>query len=217
MSISFPQDLLHQTLTVSSTEILSMATGIIAQCDISRNTYYILVLVYSVTGFLGDWLLTFVMVFTLNKVLREHLGNFSIANKYSLLVVMGLVAAVSIAQLAVSCYNIWTVTDAGYYKNALYEPAERLRVAWAAICLAATLAGGAFAITTIRAMRSRRHACGVSLLSHSPRLRPLTIARICWVGSSRWLSPCSFGICSASYSPSRICLLHTAATFSPIK
>jgi len=115
---------------------------------------------------LSYWLLLFVVVFTLNTMLREQLGHTTAIYKYLLLAVMGVMGALTCAHIGLTSYIYWSQTEAGQstrlYRRVPYLASQQLRVAYYSLYLVSVLASGGLALLTIMSLRSRRSPAGVS-------------------------------------------------------
>ncbi|KAF2853985.1 hypothetical protein T440DRAFT_476597 [Plenodomus tracheiphilus IPT5] len=137
---------------------IELSATVLLECNtVVRSSYYALAIAMTVFYYLAYWILLFIVVYTLNTMLREHLGSSSSTLKIVLLAIVGVMFAVTAAHIGITSYNLWTATDAGYSSNAnfIIHPAERLRTAWNVLYFLSVIAAGFFALMTLFAMRSR--------------------------------------------------------------
>lgn len=106
----------------------------------------------------------FVVVYTLNTMLRQYLGKTSVIIKAILVAIVGIMFFVTVAHMSMASYNLWAASDAGYNANAEFviEAAERLRTAWNVLYFLSVILAGALSLFTVFAMRSRHLSGGVS-------------------------------------------------------
>ncbi|KAH9861628.1 hypothetical protein J1614_011380 [Plenodomus biglobosus] len=137
---------------------LELCAVVLLECDaVVSSNYYSIAIAMTVFYSLAYWTLLFVVVYTLNTMLRERLGNSSSMIKIFLLAIVGVMFAITAAHMGVSCWNLWAVTDAGYWSDAdlIARPAEQLRTAWNVMYFLSVVAGGILALITAFSMRSR--------------------------------------------------------------
>lgn len=130
------------------------------------STYFGIYIATNIFYYLAYWLLLCVVVYILNTMLREHLGGMTRVYKVIYIAILGFMFALTVAQIGLSSYNLWTQTNAGYDANAepVIYPAEGLRIAYIVLYLVSVLVSGALSLQAIFAMRSRRLPGGVSPL-----------------------------------------------------
>jgi len=142
---------------------LDLVGSVLRECGtVDLDSYYSLSIATSIFYYLAYYALLFVVAYTLNIMLRSHLGGSIMPFKIILLAILAIMFALSCAIMGVNSYNNWTQTSAGYDADAelLMEPAERLRVAYSVLFLLSVLISGGLSLITIFAMRSRRLAGG---------------------------------------------------------
>ncbi|CAO2654286.1 Nn.00g110190.m01.CDS01 [Neocucurbitaria sp. VM-36] len=142
---------------------LDLISSVLVECGtVNLNSYYSLLIASNVFWYVGYWLLLFVIVYVLNTMLRERLGGVTVVFKVIYLAILGLMFALTCGQIGLSCYNLWTQTDAGYDAGAqlLTYSAERVRIAYSVLYFLSVLASGALSLVTVFSLRSRRHATG---------------------------------------------------------
>jgi hypothetical protein len=164
---------LRQTLTTFRAYALDLVGNVLRECGtVDLDSYYSLSIATSIFYYLAYYALLFVVAYTLNIMLRNHLGGSIMPFRIILLAMLAVMFALSCAMMGINSYNNWTQTSAGYDAHAelLMEPAERLRVAYSVLFLLSVLISGGLSLVTIFAMRSRRLAGGVSL-----QLQPLLL------------------------------------------
>lgn len=118
----------------------------------------------------GNWLLLFVVVWTLNKILRDHLGYHSTISKVifmALLVFMGLLTS---ARIVLGSYNSWayTVYLSDSYTSMLYEAADKLGIVYWAFYLSSTIVSLSFSLSTVCSMKSK-HLAGAVRYTRAPK------------------------------------------------
>ncbi|KAF1848429.1 uncharacterized protein K460DRAFT_275791 [Cucurbitaria berberidis CBS 394.84] len=142
---------------------LELIAAILQECDtINTDRYYSLLIATNVFWYLAYWLLLFVVVYVLNTMLRERLSGVTAVYKVIYIAILGVMFAITCGQIGLTCYNLWTQTEAGYDANAdlIVHPAEQLRVAYSVLYLISVIASGALSLMTIATLRSRRHPVG---------------------------------------------------------
>ena len=115
---------------------------------------------------IGYWLLLFVVIYVLNIMLRRQLGGPIAIFKVICLVIVGVMLALICGYIGVTCYNAWTVSEAGLFGDLepLYQEAAQLGTATNVLALVSILAGGGLALMTLFSLRSRQHPASVSSL-----------------------------------------------------
>lgn len=154
-----------RALTILSSSGLDLISSVLLECDaVTRTSYYSLGIAYNVFYYLGCWSLLFVVVYTLNTMLRQYLGKTSVIIKAILVAIVGIMFFVTVAHMSMASYNLWAASDAGYNANAEFviEAAERLRTAWNVLYFLSVILAGALSLFTVFAMRSRHLSGGVS-------------------------------------------------------
>jgi hypothetical protein len=116
---------------------------------------------------LSAWLLLYVFIFTLNTMLREQLGPTSVVYKRVLFNIVGIVGAATCAEIGLSGYTIWFLTDAGWhiplgYGHTLTRVFWSYRLAYYSLYIASLLVSGGLALISIIFLPSRRSPAGVS-------------------------------------------------------
>lgn len=147
-----------------STYALSVISQVLQECDtITIYDYYNWQIPIVIFSFLSYWLLLFVVVYTLNAMLREHLGQFTAVFKIACLAIVGIMGALTCGLIGVVSYNRWTNTEAGLDRDATFfvDAEVNLRIAYWVLYLLSVLAAGALALLTIFQLRSRRDRGGV--------------------------------------------------------
>lgn len=131
---------------------------LLKECEVGSyyGIYYWRIAIDIFSG-VGNWLLLFVVVWTLNKILREHLGYHSTVSKtifMALLVFMGLLTA---ARIVLGSYNSWayTVISPDPYTSMLWEAAEKLGIVYWVFYLSSTIVSLSFSLSTIASMKSK--------------------------------------------------------------
>ncbi|KAF2027895.1 hypothetical protein EK21DRAFT_70981 [Setomelanomma holmii] len=134
------------------TYILSVISTVLQQCGtIGYYDYFNWAIAITVFAFLGYWLLLFVVVYTLNSMLRAQTGHRPVVFKIVTLAIVVLMGILTCTLIGMQSYNNWTQTEAGYDTNAdaiIWETA-RFRVAYYALYMLSVLASGALALITI--------------------------------------------------------------------
>ncbi|KAI8938269.1 hypothetical protein NX059_005928 [Plenodomus lindquistii] len=158
---------------------LDLVSMVLLECGTVASTLYSLAIASSIFYLLAYWTLLFVVVYTLNTLLREHLESPSKAIKMLLLAIVGVMFAITAAHIGVTSYNLWAATDDGYSSNAnfIIHPAEQLRVAWNVMYFLSVITAGVLSLLTIFAMRSRRQS-GSGLLGW---VIALTFSMAVWI------------------------------------
>lgn len=130
----------------------------------NQDSYLSLLIANNVFWYLAIWTLLFVVVYTLNSMLRERLGGVTILFKAIYLAIVGLMFVLTCGEIGVASYNIWTQTEAGDEADAfpIVHPAEQLRLAYNVMYFLSVIASGALSLMTIFALRSKLHPLGVS-------------------------------------------------------
>lgn len=114
-------------------------------------------------------LLLFVVVYTLNMMLRQQLGHVSKILKIALLVIVVFMGAITCVRIGLRSYYNWTFMqglNSSWSSRAarvqFMLAVQRFSMAWDALYLLSVLAAGALALMTIVQLRSRRSPAGVS-------------------------------------------------------
>ncbi|KAF6791646.1 hypothetical protein CSOJ01_14331 [Colletotrichum sojae] len=145
----------------------SWISRLLQECQVGSHdgVYYWQIAIDIFSG-VGNWLLLFVVVWTLNKILREHLGYHSTVSTIifmALLVFMGLLTA---ARIVLGSYNSWayTIISPDSYTSMLWEAAEKLCIVYWVFYLSSTIVSLSFSLSAIASMKSK-HLDGA--VSHS--------------------------------------------------
>ena len=205
MSASVRLDQLQHIANCLSSSFMDMVGYIMYQCNaLPYDHSYNMDIASTLFYYLAVWLLLFVVVFTLNMLLREHLGVPTAAFKVILFILVGVLAAVTIVKVVVECYTLWTYTSAGYHLTTPQRATEAVRVVYTTIVLCCILISGGLSAKTVLSMRARRHVGGVR--STSPTLLYLTNSQ---AGSFR-LGSCSYNFVDAMVHSCdrRCCSIH---------
>lgn len=134
---------------------LDIASTVLVECEtLAGSSYYSIAIAMTVFYYLAYWTLLFVVVYMLNTTLRDHT---IVIIKIVLLAIVGIVFAITAAHIGVSSWNLWAVTDAGYWSNSrlIIRSAKELRVAWSVLYLLAVLAAGVLALMSSRQYGSK--------------------------------------------------------------
>jgi len=141
----------------------SIVATVLSQCEVGdSDSIYNWNIAITVFTYLGYWLILFVLVYQLGAMLREQVGKFSLPFKIIYLAVMGVMGALTVSLMGVACYNLWTLTDAGTYRDgdSLFMTAAHFRVAYYVLYMLSVLGAGALALITVLSLRSRSNPAG---------------------------------------------------------
>jgi hypothetical protein len=154
-------------LTRPSAFGLGLIAGTLRECDqISYDDYYKVNIALSVLNGIGFWLLLVVIVWTLNSMLREHLGHRLKASKAVCLAIVVLMGLFSFVVTVLRCYLQWLATTDGLYSGrpVFITEYQYISLVFWVLYLASVLISGVFALLAVRAMRSKQVFGGVSSL-----------------------------------------------------
>ena len=132
------------------------------------ETYTGLNITSSILYYLSIWGLLFVVVYKLNNMIRKQLGAVGMIYKTVPLALLGIMAALFIAELALASYvSVGMNNDYYYYDNlaSIAIVTYRLRLAIMVVYLVMVLISAVLAGMTISALRTRRLPGGVSTKS----------------------------------------------------
>ncbi|RAR05032.1 hypothetical protein DDE83_007566 [Stemphylium lycopersici] len=143
--------------------ILGLVNSIVVQCsDVTTETFNGLNITSNVLYYLGIWGLLFAVTYKLNNMLRKQLGAVGMIYKAVPLALLGIMAALFVAQLALSSY-VSVGMNSYYYHDNLASIAMityRLRIATMVVYLVMVLISAVLAGMTISALRTRRLPAG---------------------------------------------------------
>jgi hypothetical protein len=145
-------------LTTGSGYACSIIATVLLQCE-ATEIYSIYRLQIPITIFinLSYWFLLFVVVFTLNSMLRQQLGH------------VGIMGALTAGKIGLSSYINWSQTEVGWsrssYNRGLVLTLQQYNVAYYSLYLVSVLVSGGLALMSIMSLRSRRSPAGVSHIS----------------------------------------------------
>jgi len=149
-------------------QMCSVVASVLLQC---RQTDFYSVYSWNIatTVFynLSYILLLFVVVYTLNMMLRQQLGHVSKILKIALLVIVVFMGAITCVRIGLRSYYNWTFMqglNSSWSSRAarvqFMLAVQRFSMAWDALYLLSVLAAGALALMTIVQLRSRRSPAG---------------------------------------------------------
>lgn len=161
-----------------STYASSIVATVLRECGTTDYfSYYSWAIAINIFYWIACFLLMFVVVYTLNTMLRAQLGHASAIYKYGLLAIMVILGLLTCGQIGFSSYINWTQTQSsngfGFSRDLPYEAAQQYRAAINAFYLVSILAAAALAFMTLMSLRSRRSPAGVSrapIPTHLPLL-----------------------------------------------
>jgi hypothetical protein len=137
---------------------------------------------------IGYWLLLVVVVYTLNIMLRQQLGQVPALLKIALLSIVGLMGVLTGVKIGLTSYVTWTQLNGyssfGYrYGSFSYTAVQQFTTAYMSLYLVSVFAAGALALMSIMSLRSRRGPAGVSLVESLPTTNQLTVLQdlVGWV------------------------------------
>jgi hypothetical protein len=157
-------------LTTGSGYACSIIATVLLQCE-ATEIYSIYRLQIPITIFinLSYWFLLFVVVFTLNSMLRQQLGHTSTIYKGALIAIVGIMGALTAGKIGLSSYINWSQTEVGWsrssYNRGLVLTLQQYNVAYYSLYLVSVLVSGGLALMSIMSLRSRRSPAGVSHIS----------------------------------------------------
>ncbi|KZL87960.1 hypothetical protein CI238_12565 [Colletotrichum incanum] len=132
---------------------------LLRECEVGSyyDFYYWAIAVNILIG-IGNWLLLFVIVWTLNTMLQEHLGYRMNACKVICIVIIAVTGMLTCARIGLNSYNLWTVPE--YWlpseTEILYDAYPKLNVAYWGFYLLSTITSGVFSLITTISLKSRR-------------------------------------------------------------
>jgi hypothetical protein len=113
---------------------------------------------------IGQYLLLVVVVWGVNELLRDQLGNSPSYFRIVYYVVLGFMGMFTLGYIGFQSYNFWSVSTAGQDAGAETYGLEEVKVeiAYFVFYLLSVFVAGAMAIMSVLSMRSRNYATGVS-------------------------------------------------------
>jgi hypothetical protein len=127
---------------------------------------------------ISQWLLLFVVVYTLNIMLRQQLGHVPMILKMALLFVVGLMGVLTCVKIGLTNY-LNSMQLKGYsrygYGSISYLAVQHFNTAYISLYLVSVFAAGALALMSIMSLRSRRGPAGVSCVESLPNKNQLTV------------------------------------------
>ncbi|KAF1942506.1 hypothetical protein EJ02DRAFT_454198 [Clathrospora elynae] len=144
--------------------ILSFVFGLIStvlmECSTTDiPTYYDLTTTSNVFYSLGTWELLFVVVYTLNTMLRKHIGGLTTVFRVVFIAIVGVMFLVICGQTVLSAYNLAALSESyyrGHDRHVFIEAQKKLGLAETVLYLLSVVASGGLSLMAIFAMRSRR-------------------------------------------------------------
>ncbi|KAK1958806.1 hypothetical protein LY78DRAFT_725633 [Colletotrichum sublineola] len=132
---------------------------LLQECKVGSyyDFYYWAIAVNILIG-IGNWLLLFVIVWTLNTMLQEHLGYRMNVCKVICKVILAVTGMLTCARIGLSSYNLWTIPEYWFPSELeiLYDGYLKLNVAYWGFYLLSTITSGVFSLITIISLKSRR-------------------------------------------------------------
>lgn len=132
----------------------------------SMYDYYNFVITYIVFFNIGQWLLLFIQVWGVNRMLSKRLGSGQAVVKIATLAITGVMAALTAGYTGISCYNRWTIVASSGYSRYMdltkMDDERKLAVAYWVLYLLSVIAGGAISGALLMQIRSKSIAINVS-------------------------------------------------------
>lgn len=137
---------------------MSNIMTVLSECDtVDNNSFYPVAIVYSVLYKIADYFLLVVAVWGVNIILRDRLGSYPAFMKIVINSTLSFMALLTIPLIAIRCYNLFQLTDAGGSDRILYAYIQ-LSVAYWTLYLVNLLVGGILALISISQLRTRQIA-----------------------------------------------------------
>ncbi|KAF2274795.1 uncharacterized protein EI97DRAFT_89215 [Westerdykella ornata] len=124
------------------------------------NDYLAIAITAGVLLPLAEFLLLVLVVWSLNKALRDPLGGRQFLFKISSAAMLAVVGCITCAVIGLSSYNTWTATDDGRGSDPLNSEMQQLSLAYYILYLLASVTGSAISVVTILALRSHGRPAG---------------------------------------------------------
>jgi hypothetical protein len=155
-------------LTKHSGWALLLLGTTLSQCSVFDNVYdwYNFVITYTVFFNIAQWLLLFVQVWGVNRMLVQRLGSGQAVVKIVTLAITGIMAALAAGLTGLGCYNRWQLTSSVSYSRyrSLHtrDDERKLGAAYWILYLLSVLAGSAISVALLLRIRSKSIAVNVS-------------------------------------------------------
>ncbi|KAL5374421.1 hypothetical protein DPSP01_011950 [Paraphaeosphaeria sporulosa] len=137
---------------------------VLRECWVLPNIldYYNFAITFNILFNIGQWLLLFIQVWGVNRLLSKRLGSGQAVVKIATLAVTGVMAALTAGYIGLYSYNRWTVVNSWRYD----EPSEhidrtkldderKLAAAYWILYLLSVVAGGAISAALLMQLRSK--------------------------------------------------------------
>ncbi|KAJ4347184.1 uncharacterized protein N0V89_011123 [Didymosphaeria variabile] len=142
--------------------------------------YYDFVIVFSIFFNIGQWILLFIVVWGVNRLLSQRLDSSQGIVKVATLAIVGVMAALTAGYTGLNCYNTWQAMargTSGYryvvnYKT--YYDAEKFAVAYDVLYILSVVAGGAISMALLMKLRSK----GIAINDVIKRIVALTLCMV---------------------------------------
>ncbi|WQF87721.1 hypothetical protein CDEST_12735 [Colletotrichum destructivum] len=123
------------------------------ECDVGSyyDFYYWKIAVNVLIG-IGNWFLLFVIVWTLNTMLQEHLGYRMTSCKVVCIVILAVTGMLTCARIGLGSYDLWILAE---YWESSYDAYPKLNVAYWGFYLLSTVTSGIFSLITAIPLNSR--------------------------------------------------------------
>lgn len=143
------------------------------------NHYFDFVITYYVLFNIGQWLLLFIQVWGVNRLLSKRLGSLQAVVKIVTIAITGVMAALTVGYVVLFSYNRWalgrgryTLFRTSYYRSDPYkiqyiDVEHKLAAAYWILYLLSVLAGGAISLPLLMKMRAKSIPVSVSTRSGS--------------------------------------------------
>ncbi|KAL5384145.1 hypothetical protein PMIN06_005737 [Paraphaeosphaeria minitans] len=150
----------------------------------SAFDYYNFVITFNVFFNIGQWLLLFIQVWGVNRLLSKRLGSDQAVVKVTTLAVTGVMAVLTAGYIGLSSYNRWTVVNGWGYDAPLehidrtkMDDERKLAAAYWILYLLSVIAGGAISAALLMQMRSK----SIAVNDVTKRTIALILFMLLWV------------------------------------
>lgn len=111
-------------------------------------------------------LLLYVVLWTLNSMLRNRLGHYPSALRATLIADLVILGGLLAADVIMTCYSNWSSMGDRYPGSVSYLAIYIVDLVFWAVFLASMTASGTLAVQAVRSLKAKRVAGGVSSFSN---------------------------------------------------
>lgn len=152
-------------LTKHSAWGLVLISRTLSECYVFDNSFdvYNFAIAYGIFFNIGQWLLLFIQVWGVNRLLSQRLGSAQAMVKIITLAITGLMGVLTVALIGLTSYNNWQrMARDGFSRLSTLEATVKLTVAYWVLYLISVIVGGALSLVLLTKMRSKSIAVRVS-------------------------------------------------------